>query len=179
MTFLNNLYDVYRRNEIVSLYLARNTDVFVCGFIIAMTERELIFQDLEESGHEEAIMLIPISQIVRYEFAGLYEKKMKILYNFWYKNKKNEFLNWKENDLTDEFFSYVQQKKEYIGVFGFEKDLYGKIITYTPEIIQFQIYNLYGESDGISFLQRDEIDVVEMNSKNCTILKILESIENK
>ena len=176
--FIRKLQEIYKKKKILSICLERNPDTYVVGFILSLSEKYMLFLNLDLIGREEAIILIPWEQILRYTVDGLYEKKMQILHLFHSKENNFKKNNWNDEELPDTFFKYVEQNNKYIGIYNGNEPIYGKILEYERQWILLQCYNLYGENDGKTVINVDELEVVEMNSPECRMLEILETVNN-
>lgn len=103
---------------------------------------------------------------------------MRMLHLFHSQENSLEKNIWNDEELPEAFFKYVEQNNKYIGIYNGNEPIYGKILEYEGQWILLQCYNLYGECDGKTVIDVDELEVVEMNSQECRMLEILETVNN-
>ena len=155
----SKILDEFKSNEkIVSLFTDSEDVLGYCsGIVLDYDEDYLIFNSIED-GNDDGLMIFNTSDIFRIDTDGKHEKKLDSLFD---KNNKKEYkLEYGEN-LLDTVLDYSKKNNLVISVCLdyslFDDYVMGFVSSYDEETLIIDSYDEFGEADGKTYINIDDI----------------------
>lgn len=161
-----NLEKFKKSQKLVSLYSnIENKDAFNVGFIVDYDSEFILLNSISQYGKYDGILLIYIDDIFRIDTDSKYGNKLLKLLN------NEEITNYefkKVGSCIEKIFSYAKENDSIISISFFDSDnksdIIGKVKSYDNNEVEICCYDEYGEIDGISYININEINYISLDS---------------
>ncbi|POZ52864.1 hypothetical protein [Methylovulum psychrotolerans] len=157
-------------NIIVSAYVnANDWGQYSVGYVDSITNGHVRLRTLSKYGENAGFEIRLLSDIVKIEYDGKYEKKIELL------NKKqgkvfNEIDPNKisSGNLFEDALKQSLEDSVVIVIWGNDPDdsLVGIVEKLDSELISVRLVNEFGEDDGLSTIKIDEINSIDFNTQS-------------
>ena len=157
---MNSLKNFLGSNNPISVYDDTNdTEKFMIGFLIGLTEQHALFNAITTRGFEDGYYLTLIEDIYRVDGGGgKYQNKILALWNNLKQVKANN-IEIKDN-LVNDLLSYSKDEKLPISIYIFNDDntdITGFVNAFDNDIVTIDLIDNYGNEDGISIVDISRI----------------------
>lgn len=161
------LEESYNANNLLEVYTDQVNNTFAVGFIICITDNELLLNLVNSYGIEDGFLLIRINDIYCINYATKYLKNIISLLN----NKKPRQVKFifkkgylQNTDLFSEIFqeNIENHRMAHVKLYN-NTDYYGFIEAKDEDVIQIEIIDEYGLNDGFSYVKIEDIEQVSFD----------------
>jgi hypothetical protein len=151
---------------------------YECGFFYLKSENEFVLKSVTETGLYDGYLVIELDDVYRVDYDGQYERKLEKLYNL---NRSRHSKRVKENIFSEQnLFIDVMEMAEsnnlYISLI-FDNDeeeiVSGIVEEFTDEYVKLKVINEYGEFDGYTTVDIDEILKLSCDGEDEQVIKKL------
>ncbi len=154
-----------KQAEIASIYTNENyTEKFFAGYVAACNDEYVLIEHFTPNGLYDGYILIRTDALYRVDFGGKYGEKIGEL-----ARKKNQMHQPIEIENEDILFSILKFAKEKNGMVCLEFEdtqVTGLIRDYSDANVELQVYDDYGDEDGITISRLDEIGLIAVDSSD-------------
>ena len=177
MGFKQILKNAQINGYIVSAYVnANDWGQYSVGYVDIITNEHVRFQALSKYGEKAGYEIRLLSDIVKVEYDGKYEKKIKKLE----KNQGTIFKDILPTELSSDnlFEDALNQSLEdsiVIVIWGNDPDdsLVGIVEKIELDLVSIRLINEFGEDDGLSTIRIDEITSLDFNTQSEQVRRFL------
>lgn len=174
---INKLNELKGNKKIASFYTNENdTSKFSVGYIVDFNNDYIAFALISPEGLNDGFALKETSSIIRINIEGKYENKILTLSK--YHKTIHENLVFKEDNFVLELLKFAKTKGYIVSLellnSGFY-DVQGYIEKIENNNCFIKQITEYGEVDGISMVELQDISKISCNSSDEKILQILNS----
>ncbi len=165
------------KNSLVSVYVdSDDWGRFSVGYVDAITDSHVRLRAVSKYGEPAGYEVRPLAEIFKVEFDGRYEKKIERL-NQNQGKIFNEILPQRKSagDLIVDALRQSLDESVVIVVWGadIEDSLVGYVEQLENDVVTLRLINEYGEDDGRSSIEIDEITSVDFNTQSEQVRKFL------
>ncbi|MDR1346719.1 MAG: hypothetical protein LBK03_08490 [Bacteroidales bacterium] len=164
---LKQLLDAWKSNELLEIYNDSVKYTFAVGFVICMTDNDMLLNCIDLEGRDDGFVLINITDIYCVKKSTQYLMNIMKLSN----NKYPRYCEWySTNEYVEKFnlFSDFLQESMKNHILSHIKlyngdDYYGTIEDKDEKDINLKSFNENGEFDGFSFIKIDDIELISFD----------------
>lgn len=141
------------------------------GYVAAYNEDELFIKHVSPDGYYDGFILIHISDLIRVDVAGQYEKKISTLYTL--RNQKHPYVNFVSNGFFASLMEFAHNNRLVVSIELDDSILSGFIQFFDENCICLQVVNEYGYTDGETYILSDNVLSVAVDTSTEQNLKLL------
>lgn len=172
------LNELIKANKVVSIFSDYdNKEKCTVGFIKGFDDVYVLIICIDVNGEYDGIALRKLDCIYRIDFDGIYETKIYRLYEL--KNEENcEFLFNKSIDVFSQLIKYAVSYDKVMEI-SIDEDneqelIVGTVNSYSEDkIVYIKKINSYGENDGITVIDKQDIVTLNCDSRDARDLQLL------
>lgn len=170
----NELERLCSSGEFCSLYCDGDLEKFYYGKIIAVNEMEIALQMVSPNGALDGIIALFTDSICKIEVGGLYDKKMKRLFNFFEVPQTVEKID--SADIFTSILEHIVSEKKLASIELMDSgsnDVVGFVSEFDGEACRVNQVDEYGNPDGKAVFCFDNISQIvfdSMTERNLTAL---------
>ncbi|MDO4563617.1 MAG: hypothetical protein Q4C12_07255 [Clostridia bacterium] len=159
----------------VSLYSdAENTTKFAFGYVMEVTDTFILFADISPNGDYDGFTARETQKVYKVEWNDKYGRRLEKIYKL--KNQKHDVINCRTGDIITDLLYFALTKRLIVNIELFEsdtKDTVGFVSFINNGIVGFQNIDENGESDGECICRLRDVDVLQCDSSDEQLLKLL------
>ncbi len=164
-------------NTLVSVYIdSDDWDQYSVGFVDMVSETHVRLRAVSKNGEPAGFEIRVLTEIFKIESGGKYESKLEKLSQ----NQGKVFKEVKPNaessgDLVLDSLQQSLDESIIIVLWGSDPDdsLVGYVEKLDSDLVSLRLINEFGEDDGISTIEIDEITSVDFNTQSEQVRKFL------
>lgn len=146
-------------------YDPADTDVHLTGYVLAFNEDELLIAHITPYGYKDGFILKRISAIYHIDYDGKYEHKIEKLYRLNQQVHEKIDLSQTGNGRILHALLDWAVKKNVLATVEFETNcLTGFVNKYENDLIFLRLIDDYGEENGTSVVDLNEVLTISVNS---------------
>lgn len=160
--------------EIVSIYMAPETESSWCGYVRAVDEDYVLLNCVDPNGLYDGYRVLEIDDITRIDYGGKYEKMIETLTSK-KQSKKHSMIDIVGNDVLVSLLNHAMEHQLLMiaQLQGCDDTIPYFIPTKIGEVITGQIYDIYGQTDGNTCFLLEEIEELGCDSTTAQDIKLL------
>ncbi|GKX68626.1 hypothetical protein [Inconstantimicrobium mannanitabidum] len=176
---INKLDELMQNKKIASFYMdEEDMERFAVGYVVAANDEYFILAMISPSGLCDGFKLEQVSSIIRIRVDGKYENKILTLAK--YHKTKHEEIIFKEDNFISEFLIFAKTKSYIVSLELLNCGFYD-VVGYVEKIENgscvIREIDEYGEEDGVSTVELQDITQISCNSLEESKLKILNKMQ--
>lgn len=162
MNLKKELSEVMLKKELCSIFVADDFESGYTGFVLGVTDSELLMLKINRDGQEDGYYLRKIDSI---SYLWTNDGDMKNRLRLWQRDKNKCFFPAEGEILSDALLSHAMKHRELVYVSNSEEDSYtmGWVKYFSDEILVLEECLSNGEDDGETWLRREYLDELEMD----------------
>lgn len=166
-SFYNNLKNIEKENNLVSLYTDKcDLGHFSLGYIVDVNDEFYILASLSPDGRYDGFILRKTDEIVQITCNGKYEAKIQNLAKI--HNVKHEEIPQSDKNLVVKLLNFAMCSKYIVSIWSFDKD-YDAAVGYVAGLENGKCRILgvseYGEDSGETILNISDITEINCNTE--------------
>jgi len=173
--FFEKLKELIYSKEIVSLYTSYNdTSRFVSGIILDISETEILISSIAPNGAYDGFMVLCLENIYRINQNSNYELKLLKLYQRCKENYK--VIDCMKEDIKKTLLEYALSNELIVSIELFNSncdDVQGIVKNIDNNVLSIESIDEYGNKDGLSTINIEDITSIVCDSDKEQILKML------
>lgn len=170
MPMKNRLKEAQENNSLVSIYVdSDDWGRFSLGYVDLLTDTHVRIRALSNYGEPAGFEIRPLSEIVKIEVDGKYERKLERLS----KNQGKIFAEVQprsesEGDLIRDTLQQSLDESVLIVVWGADQEdsLVGYVEKLESDLVTLHLIDEFGEDDGVSTIGVDEVTSIDFNARS-------------
>jgi len=170
MSIESILEEAKSKNTLVSVYVdSDDWDQYSVGYVDVITDTHIRLRAISKNGESAGFEIRVLSEIFKVEFGGKYEQKLEKLIDN--QGKIFKEISPKQDGSDNLIFSALQQslnESVVIVVWGNDPDdsLVGCVEKLEGDSVSIRLINEFGEDDGLSTIEVDEITSLDFNTQS-------------
>lgn len=137
----------FELNGVGSFYCdASKPDTHLTGYIEAYNERELLIKHISKSGFYDGFILVQMSNLIRVDILGRYEKRIAALYAI--RKQSHPRLNHLSDTLYDSMLDYARVNNLIISVELENTLISGFVLDFDEQKLRIRVVDEDGQVDG-------------------------------
>ena len=164
------------RRAIVCLYRSCYSSKFSAGFVLAVSEGDVVIESLSPRGHCDGWILRELDELCRIDSNGIYEEKLMALYRARGAAHARDFLPATDlsSDLKIELLEAARQNDYAVRIHtGADEDIEGFVREVGAATVSIEKFNEYGASDGDCTLDMESVEGIFVHDDELQDLKLL------
>lgn len=170
------------QNTLICLYTSRYSDKFVAGFVEAFSDKHVILRSISVHGRYGGWLLRNIEDVPRIDWGGRYEESLLFLSKVRQTIHPSDFLTRSEAensgeanvDLVQEILLAAQRHDYMVSLDpGNSDDIIGFVKAVESSTVSIALINEQGESNGVSVVELDMIEKINVDDDNLQDWKML------
>lgn len=157
-------------NTLVSIYVdSDDWGNYSVGYVDLVTSTHVRLRAISKYGEAAGFEVRPLSEIVKVEYDGKYERKIEVLI----KNQGQIFneiaiSNETSGDLVRDALQQSLDDSVVVVAWGNDPDdsVVGYVEKIEPEFVTFRLINGFGEDDGFSIIDISEVSSIDFNTQS-------------
>lgn len=172
MNLKKELTEVMLKNELCSIFVADDLEDGYTGFILGVTDDEILMLKIDQEGREDGYYLRKTDDIFYLWTDDRYIRRRKRLLK---KNERRIHYSSGRKQLSDELLAYAMEHHELVYVSHFTDSTYslGWVKYFSDEILVLEECLHTGETDGETWIRREFLDEIKMDSQELRIRQSL------
>ncbi|MBU2714148.1 hypothetical protein [Zooshikella harenae] len=165
------------KGTLVSVYVdSDDWDQYSVGYVDLITETHVRLRSISKNGEDAGFEIRPLSEIFKIEHGGKYEQKIEKLIQ----NQGSIFSEVKpssssSSDLIRDSLQQSLDESVCVVVWGGDPDdsLVGYVENMESGLVSIRLINEFGEDDGLSTIEIDEITSLDFNTRSEQVRQFL------
>lgn len=159
------------QDKLISVYSdSSEPDCFDLGFVLAVDDDFVLLNDVNRFGEETGFILCNSDDVFMVCYDVPYAEKLKKL--FVLKNQQRRKINIVNGDLLVSLLAYANKNDRLVKV-NDDDDCIGYVKDYQNQTLELQMIGNYGEDLGVSYLDFDNINILETDTEFLKDLMLL------
>ena len=171
MSIENILREAKLNNTLVSIYIdSDDWGQYSVGYVDLVTNDYVRLRAISKNGEPAGFEIRPLAEIFKVEFGGKYESKIEKIFQS-HEKVFNEIQPKKrspENNLVVDTIQQSLTESIVIVIWGKDPDdsLVGYVEKLESNLVSIRLINEFGEDDGLSTINIDEISSIDFNTQS-------------
>ena len=170
------LHAARERGALVCLYRSCYSNKFSAGFVLAVSEDDVIIESVSPRGHCDGWILRELDELCRIDSQGIYEEKLMSLYRVRGGAHARDFLPATDlgSNLKVELLEAARQNDSAVRIHtGADEDIEGFVREVGAQTVSIEKFNEYGVSDGDCTLDMESVEGIFVGDDDLQDLKLL------